>query len=102
MLTFLSGLLNVILAAGISLTLVASLVPLFLGLTAGWRRTGWRTGLLLVVFLGMFSYGGVIWMEIKNTPQTNTITSSKPSVCWWSVSNRVTGAHDNYQVGYVD
>jgi hypothetical protein len=57
LLTFLSGLINVVLAAIVSLLLVSSLVLMFLGLTAGWRRTAWRAGLLLAVFLGIFSLG---------------------------------------------
>jgi len=57
LLTFLSGLVNVVLAATVSLSLVSGLVLLFLGLTAGWRRTWWRAGLLLVIFLGIFSLG---------------------------------------------
>ena len=57
LLTFLSGLINVILAAVVSLLLISGLLVLFLGLTAGWRRTAWRAGLLLAIFLGIFSLG---------------------------------------------
>ena len=57
LLTFLSGLVNVVLAAIVSLLLVSSLLLLFLGLMAGWRRTAWRAGLLLAIFLGIFSLG---------------------------------------------
>jgi hypothetical protein len=57
LLTFLSGLINVSLAATISLLLVSSLLLLFLGLTVGWRWAAWRVGLLLAIFLGAFSLG---------------------------------------------
>ncbi|HET90863.1 MAG TPA: zinc-ribbon domain-containing protein, partial [Chloroflexi bacterium] len=57
LLTFLSGLVHVILAAGVSFLLVSGLVLLFLGLTAGWRQTAGRIGLLLLIFLGLFSLG---------------------------------------------
>jgi hypothetical protein len=56
-LTFLSGLVNVVLAAALSMLLVSGLLLAFLGLMAGWRQTSWRAGLLLAVFLGMFSLG---------------------------------------------
>jgi hypothetical protein len=57
LLTFLSGLVNVVLAATVTLLLISSLLLLFLGLTAGWRQTWWRAGLLLTIFLGIFSLG---------------------------------------------
>ncbi len=57
LLTFLSGLLNVTLAAAIAFLLISGLLIVFLGLTAGWRRTWWRVGLLLIIFLGIFSLG---------------------------------------------
>jgi hypothetical protein len=57
MLTFLSGVVNVIFAAALALLLVSSLLLAFLSLVAGWRQTWWRAGLLLVIFLGMFSLG---------------------------------------------
>ncbi|MDY7076462.1 MAG: hypothetical protein SXV54_06000 [Chloroflexota bacterium] len=57
LLTFLSGLVNVIVAATVSFLLVSGLVLLFLGLTAGWQRVKWRAGLLLFIFLGIFSLG---------------------------------------------
>ncbi len=56
-LTFLSGLLDVTPAAIVSLAAVSALVIAFLGLTLGWRGTWWRVGLLLVIFLGIFSLG---------------------------------------------
>jgi hypothetical protein len=56
-LTFLSGVIPVALAAAVALALVGGLVLLFLGLAAGWRQTGWRAGLLLIIFLGIFSLG---------------------------------------------
>lgn len=57
LLTFLSGLISVVLAATVALLLVSGLLLLFLGLTAGWRQTWWRVGLLLLIFLGIFSLG---------------------------------------------
>jgi len=56
-LTFLSGLINVTMAAILSLAIISALVVTFLGLTVGWRLTWWRVGILLVVFLGIFSLG---------------------------------------------
>ena len=57
MLTLLSALLGVIPAAALTLLLVSGLIMLFLGLTAGWRRTAWCAGWLLVIFLGVLSLG---------------------------------------------
>jgi hypothetical protein len=57
LLTFLSGLVNVTLAAVIALVVVSGLLLAFLGLMVGWRQTWWRAGVLLVVFLGLFSLG---------------------------------------------
>jgi hypothetical protein len=56
LLTFLSGLVDVIPAAIVGLLLVAGLEMVFLGMAVGWRQT-WRGALLLGVFLGLFSMG---------------------------------------------
>ena len=56
-LTLLGGVVDVTSAACIAFLLISSLVLAFLGLAAGWRRTWWRVGLLLTVFLGIFSLG---------------------------------------------
>lgn len=56
-LTFLSGLLDVTLAAILSLAIVSALLITFLGLTVGLRQSWWRVSLLLVIFLGIFSLG---------------------------------------------
>ncbi len=56
-LTFLSGLISVIPAAVLSLAVISALVMTFLGLTVGWRLSWWRAGILLLVFLGIFSLG---------------------------------------------
>jgi hypothetical protein len=56
-LTFLSGVVGVVLASLLALTLVSGTLLVFLGLTAGWRDTWWRVGLLLLIFLGIFSLG---------------------------------------------
>ena len=66
--TFLSGLLAVTLAAILSLATVSALVVTFLGLTVGWRQTRWRVGILLVIFLGIFSLGVL-------TPWTRLLTT---------------------------
>jgi hypothetical protein len=57
LLTFLSGTIALPLAAALALVLVSALVLAFLGWTAGWRATAWQAGLLLAVFLGLFSLG---------------------------------------------
>lgn len=57
LLTFLSGMVDLAVAAGVALLLVSALQIVFLGLAAGWRKAGWRVGLLLVIFLGFFSLG---------------------------------------------
>lgn len=57
LLTFLSGLVDVILAAALASMLVSGLLLVFLSLTAGWRMIRWRVGLLLLIFLGAFSLG---------------------------------------------
>ncbi len=56
-LTFLSGLVPLVLAVLIACALVAGLVIVFLGLSLGWRQTWWRAGWLLLIFLGVFSLG---------------------------------------------
>jgi len=56
-LTFLSGVIGVVLASLMALILVSGTLLVFLGLTAGWRSTWWRVGLLLLIFLGIFSLG---------------------------------------------
>jgi hypothetical protein len=67
-LTFLSGLLYVTLAAILSLVSVSALLVTFLGLTAGWRQTWWRVGILLVIFLGIFSLGILTpWRRVLTT-----------------------------------
>ena len=57
LLTFLSGMFNVKLAAVLAFLLISGLLLTFLGLAIGWRKSWWRLGLLLTVFLGMFSLG---------------------------------------------
>ena len=57
LLTFLSGMVNLTLAAAMALLLVSGLLLAFLSLTVGWRRAGWRAVLLLAVYLGCFSLG---------------------------------------------
>jgi len=67
-LTFLSGLLDLTLAATLSLVIVSALLVTFLGLTVGWRQTWWRVGLLLIIFLGIFSLGMLTpWRRIFMT-----------------------------------
>ncbi len=57
LLTFLSGVVEVTLAAVLALLLVSGLLLTFLGLIAGWQQVRWRLGLWLFVFLGIFSLG---------------------------------------------
>jgi hypothetical protein len=57
LLTFLSGIFDVTLAAVLAFLLISTLLLTFLGLAVGWRQSWWRLGLLLVVFLGIFSFG---------------------------------------------
>lgn len=57
LLTFLSSTVALPLAAGLSLALVSALVLVYLGWTAGWRATAGQAGLLLTIFLGLFSLG---------------------------------------------
>jgi hypothetical protein len=57
LLIFLSGIVGLIPAAFLSLVLVSGLLLIFLGLTAGWQHVRWRVGLLLFIFLGVFSLG---------------------------------------------
>jgi hypothetical protein len=57
MLTFLSGAVDVTLAAALALLLVSGLLLVFLSLAVGWRRTWWRVGVLLFIFPGVFSLG---------------------------------------------
>jgi hypothetical protein len=56
-LTFLSGVVGVVLASALALSFVSGTLLVFLCLTAGWRGTWWRVGLLLLTFLGTFSLG---------------------------------------------
>ena len=68
LLTFLSGLVDVTVAATLAILLVSGLLSAFLGRAAGWRRAGWRAGLLLLVFLGFFSLGMITpWRGLSLT-----------------------------------
>ncbi len=55
--TFLSGLCPIGLASALSFLIIFGLVIGFLGKSAGWRRVRWPAGLLLLVFMGLFSLG---------------------------------------------
>ena len=55
-LTFLSGVIELPLAAAVALVVVTGLLVVFLGYAVGWRRA-WQALLLSVVFLGLFSLG---------------------------------------------
>ncbi|MEA3307967.1 MAG: zinc ribbon domain-containing protein [Chloroflexota bacterium] len=57
LLTFLSGLMDVLLAALLALLLVSALVVLFLRRATGRRQVGWGVVWLLAIFLGCFSLG---------------------------------------------
>jgi len=56
-LTFLSGLVYLYAAAALALGSISALVLVFLGLSAGWKRTLLPAAWLLFVFLGVFSLG---------------------------------------------
>jgi hypothetical protein len=56
-LTFLSGVIELPLAAAVALVVVTGLLVVFLGYAAGWRRAWWQALLLSAVFLGLFSMG---------------------------------------------
>jgi len=58
-LTFLCGLLDLGAAAAVAVAAVTGLQFLFLGRSIGWRRAGWQTLLLCLVFLGLFSLGAM-------------------------------------------
>ena len=57
LITFLSGLVSIAVAAALSLAIVSALLMAFLGRVAGWRQVRWPAVLLLLVFLGFFSLG---------------------------------------------
>jgi hypothetical protein len=58
-LTFLSGVLELPLAAAVALFTVTGLLTAFLGRAIGWRRAWLPTLLLCAVFLGLFSLGAM-------------------------------------------
>jgi hypothetical protein len=58
-LTFLSGVLELLLAAAVALFVVTGLLIVFLGRAVGWRRAWLQTLLLCTVFLGLFSLGAM-------------------------------------------
>jgi len=57
LLTFLSALVPVGLAAALTTLLVSALLLVFLSLAVGWHRARWLVTMLLVIFLGAFSLG---------------------------------------------
>jgi hypothetical protein len=57
--TFLSGVLNIAIAGVLALSLVSGVLLPFLVRVTGQRRVWWRAGLLLLVFLGLFSLGAL-------------------------------------------
>jgi hypothetical protein len=57
LLIFLSGIVGLIPAAVLAVVLVSGLLLVFLSLTSGWRQVRWRLGLLLIIFLILFSLG---------------------------------------------
>ncbi|MEA3349656.1 MAG: hypothetical protein U9Q82_03435 [Chloroflexota bacterium] len=76
-LTFLSGLVNVVMAAIFSFALISSLLVVFLGLTVGWRQTWWRAALLLFIFLGIFSLGMLSpWRKLLATGGVLLLTAT--------------------------
>ena len=68
LLTFSSGLVDIPVAATLSLILAFTLLIAFLGRVAGGGRVRWRIGLLLLVFLGFFSIGTLTpWRGLSHT-----------------------------------
>ena len=57
MVTFLSGLIGIPAGSLIALLITIGLLVVFLRQTVGWDQIGWRTVLVLVVFLGIFGLG---------------------------------------------
>ncbi|TET52221.1 MAG: hypothetical protein E3J64_05545, partial [Anaerolineales bacterium] len=57
LLTFLSGLAGVGIAAPIAVLVIAGLLQVFPGLAVGWRRVRFQLAWLAVIFLGFFSLG---------------------------------------------
>ena len=57
MITFLSGLFGVLAGSMLALLITIGLLVVFLRQTVGWNQIGWRTVLVLVVFLGLFALG---------------------------------------------
>jgi hypothetical protein len=65
LLTFLSGLLDVTLAAAFALLLILVLLLTFVRLTLEQKGIVWRVGVILIVFLGIFSLGMLtVWRGI--------------------------------------
>jgi hypothetical protein len=65
LLTFLSGLMEMYLAAPLAFLLVSCLILTFVSLLTGWRRIWWRAGMLLLIFLGAFSLSVLTpWEEL--------------------------------------
>jgi hypothetical protein len=57
MITFLSGLIGITAGSLLALAITVGLLVVFLSQTVGWNQVGWRTVLVLVVFLGVFTLG---------------------------------------------
>lgn len=57
LITFLSGVVGVLAGSMLALLITIGLLVVFLSQTAGWDQIGWRTVLVLVVFLGLFGLG---------------------------------------------
>jgi len=57
LLTFSSGLIDVLLAAPLVMLLISALLLNFLRLLPGWREIRWRASWLILIFLGVFSLG---------------------------------------------
>ncbi|MBN1430514.1 MAG: zinc ribbon domain-containing protein [Anaerolineae bacterium] len=68
LLTFTSGMIGIVPAAMVTLAVISGLLFVFLGLTAGWKKTWRPVGLLLLVFAGFFSLGMLTpWRDLSLT-----------------------------------
>lgn len=57
LIAFLSGLFGLLAGSMLALLITIGLLVVFLSQTVGWNQIGWRTVLVLVVFLGLFALG---------------------------------------------
>lgn len=77
LMTFLSGIVPLSVSATLSLLLVSGLLVAFVSRAIDWKYAIWRIGLLLIVFLGLFSLGMLSpWRGILFTVGGLTLVST--------------------------